>query len=159
MGKFANMTRRYSDILIYGASLALLLFLLKWFEVKFLLYSHSIEVMIGAVAVVFTVLGIWLSSKLTKPQIKTVVVEKEVIVEKGPEFIFNESAFLESGLTERELEVLTSMSLGLSNQEIADKLHLSVPTIKSHASNLFEKLDVKRRTQAVERGKYLKIIP
>jgi DNA-binding NarL/FixJ family response regulator len=153
------MTRRYSDILIYGASLALLLFLLKWFEVKFLLYSHSIEVMIGAVAVVFTVLGIWLSSKLTKPQIKTVVVEKEVIVEKGPEFIFNESAFLESGLTERELEVLTSMSLGLSNQEIADKLHLSVPTIKSHASNLFEKLDVKRRTQAVERGKYLKIIP
>lgn len=153
------MTRRYSDIMIYGASLALLLFLLKWFEVKFLLYSHSIEVMIGAVAVVFTVLGIWLSSKLTKPQIKTVVVEKEVIVEKGPEFIFNESAFLESGLTERELEVLTSMSLGLSNQEIADKLHLSVPTIKSHASNLFEKLDVKRRTQAVERGKYLKIIP
>ena len=100
------MTRRYSDILIYGAILALLLFLLKWFEVKFLLYSHSIEVMIGAVAVVFTVLGIWLSSKLTKPQIKTVVVEKEVIVEKGPEFIFNESAFLESGLTERELEVL-----------------------------------------------------
>mgnify|MGYP001198559322 CR=1 FL=1 len=153
------MTRSKRDIVIYGISMAILLFILKWLEMKYLIYSHSIEVMMGAVALMFTCLGIWLASKLTKPKVETVILEKEIIVERGPEYLFDEKAFQDSGLTERELEVLTAMSQGLSNQEIANKLHVSVPTIKSHASNLFDKLDVKRRTQAVERGKSLKIIP
>jgi two-component system, NarL family, response regulator LiaR len=55
--------------------------------------------------------------------------------------------------------VLEQMAKGLSNQEIADKLFVSLNTIKTHSSNLFLKLDVKRRTQAVQKAKALKLIP
>lgn len=146
-----------NKILIYGLTLALLMFLLNWLEIRFLLYTHSLEIIFGAIALIFTALGIWVASRLIKP--RTLIVEKEVIIEKSPEFIFDRIAFEKTGLSERELEVLREMSLGLSNQEIADKLHLSVPTIKTHASKVFEKLDVKRRTQAIEKGKSLRVIP
>lgn len=56
------------------------------------------------------------------------------------------------------MEVLQLMAKGLSNQEIADALFVSLHTIKTHNANLFEKLDVKRRTQAVEVAKKLQII-
>ena len=52
-------------------------------------------------------------------------------------------------LTERELEVLTLVSHGLSNQEIADKIFVSEGTVKTHIRRLFSKLDVRDRTQAV----------
>ncbi len=56
------------------------------------------------------------------------------------------------GLSKRELEVLELMAKGHTNQEIADLLFVSLATIKSHASNIYDKMDVKRRTQAVQRG-------
>ena len=62
------------------------------------------------------------------------------------------------GLSQMELEVLELMSAGLSNQEIADKLFVSLNTIKTHSAKIFEKMDVKRRTQAVEMAKRLHII-
>lgn len=153
------MRSSFRQILIYGLSLAILLFLLKWLELRFIVYDYSMEIFVSAIALFFTGLGIWLALKLSRPKIQTVVVEREVIINGDAEFKFNEEMFKELGLTQRELEVLQQMSNGLSNQEIADALFLSVPTIKTHASNLFEKLDVKRRTQAIEKGKSLKIIP
>lgn len=133
--------------------------LMNWLEVRYLIYSHAIEIMLAAFALIFTALGIWLASRLMKPKVKTVVLEREVIVEKGPEFKFNEEAFQALNISDRELEVLREIALGLSNQEIADKLNLSLPTIKTHASNLFGKMDVKRRTQAIEKAKSLNLIP
>ena len=62
------------------------------------------------------------------------------------------------GISKREWEVLALMSEGLSNQEIAERLFVSLNTIKTHSSNLFEKLEVKRRTQAIEKGKRLGIL-
>jgi ATP/maltotriose-dependent transcriptional regulator MalT len=56
------------------------------------------------------------------------------------------------------MEVLQLMAEGLSNQEIAGRLFLSLNTIKTHSSNIFEKLDVRRRTQAVEQARKLNII-
>ena len=50
------------------------------------------------------------------------------------------------------------MSEGLSNQEIAEKLFVSLNTIKTHNSKLFEKMEVKRRTQAVDLAKKIQII-
>jgi ATP/maltotriose-dependent transcriptional regulator MalT len=50
------------------------------------------------------------------------------------------------------------MAEGLSNQEIAERLFVSLNTVKTHTSKLFEKLDVKRRTQAVSKAKQLHII-
>jgi ATP/maltotriose-dependent transcriptional regulator MalT len=63
------------------------------------------------------------------------------------------------GISKREHEVLELMSQGLSNKEIADKLFVSTNTIKTHSSNLFMKLEVRRRTEAVRRGKELRLLP
>ena len=63
------------------------------------------------------------------------------------------------GLSKREIEVLQLMAEGNSNQEIAAHLFVSLATIKTHISNLFEKMEVKRRTQAIEKAKRLALIP
>lgn len=142
---------------LYGISLALLLFLLKWLELRFVIIDHSFEVYIGAIALIFTGLGIWLALKLTKPKVETRVVEKEVLLHQK-DFVLNERELEKLGLSKREVEVLQLMSKGMSNQEIATQLFVSLNTIKTHSSKIFEKLDVKRRTQAVEKAKRLSII-
>src|ERR1700742_2570997 len=73
---------RHKLVIIYGSSLALLLFLLKWLEWRFIILDHALEIYSGAIAVVFTGLGIWLAIKLAKPKVKTVVVEKEVYIKE-----------------------------------------------------------------------------
>lgn len=146
-------------VLLYGTGLALLLFLLKWLELRFIIFDHSMEIYIGAIAVIFTGLGIWLTLKLTKPKVETVVVEKEVYIKTNGEFRLNEKELSRLGLSSRELEVLQLMADGYSNSEIADRLFVSLNTIKTHTSNLFAKMDVKRRTQAIEQAKRLSLIP
>jgi ATP/maltotriose-dependent transcriptional regulator MalT len=127
-----------------------------------LLINHSYEIYILCIALLFTGLGIWLALKLMKPktQVETVIVEKTVYekVWTDEELQAIEKEKQKLGLSSRELEVLQLMAQGLSNQEIADQLFLSLPTVKTHTSNLFFKLDVKRRTQAIEKAKQLKII-
>jgi LuxR family maltose regulon positive regulatory protein len=56
-------------------------------------------------------------------------------------------------LTSRELEILRLMSIGYSNQKIADKLYLSINTIKTHISNLFDKLGARNRVDALVRAR------
>ncbi|MBL3716148.1 MULTISPECIES: response regulator transcription factor [Lactococcus] len=51
-------------------------------------------------------------------------------------------------LSKREMEVLKILAQGLSNQEIADQLYISLKTVKTHVSNIFNKLEVSDRTQA-----------
>ena len=53
-----------------------------------------------------------------------------------------------SGLTEREKEILRLITLGGTNKEIANKLHISEKTVKNHISNIFQTLHVNNRTQA-----------
>jgi LuxR family maltose regulon positive regulatory protein len=62
-------------------------------------------------------------------------------------------------LSDREVEVLMLIAEGLSNQEIASQLHISLSTVKGHTSNIYGKLVVNNRTQAVMMGKELSIIP
>lgn len=158
----ANFWPRYKTIIIYGASLGATMLLLNWLQLRFVIMDHAIEIYITAIALLFTGLGVWLALKLAKPRVQTVVVEKEVKVEvlvPVAEFLFNEAEFNKLGLSGRELEVLQLMARGMSNREIAAALFVSENTVKTHSSNLFEKLDVKRRTQAVEQGRKLGIIP
>jgi DNA-binding CsgD family transcriptional regulator len=155
--------------ILYGISLAILLFLLKWLELRFIIIDHAFDIYIGTIAIVFTALGIWLALKLTKPKVKTVVVEKEIYIQNIVEkevyvdianvFAINKKELTDLGLSKRELEVLQLMAEGLSNQEIASRLFVSLNTIKTHSSKLFEKMDVKRRTQATEKAKRLGLIP
>lgn len=149
---------KYKSPILYGVSLAVLLFLVKWLELRFIIIDHSLEIYVGSIAVVFTVLGIWLAQKLTKPKKETIIVEKEVYIESA-EFIQDKSHLEKLNLSKREMEVLELIAQGCSNQEIASQLFVSLPTIKTHSSKLFEKLDVNRRTQAVEKAKRLRLIP
>jgi LuxR family maltose regulon positive regulatory protein len=61
-------------------------------------------------------------------------------------------------LSERELEVLKLVAEGLSNQEIAVRLYLSLRTIKFHTGNIYGKLGVKSRTEAVSRARDLGLL-
>ncbi len=149
---------RNKTVLIYGLSLAVMLFLLKWLELRFIIIDHSFEIYIGAIALIFTSLGIWLALKLARPKVKTVVVEKEVYIQQNGAFTINEKEMQKLGVSSRELEVLQLMAEGLSNQEIGERLFVSLSTVKTHTSRLFEKLDVKRRTQAIEKAKRLALI-
>jgi NarL family two-component system response regulator LiaR len=152
-----NLLAKNKHTILYGLCLAILLFLLKWLELKFVIVNNAYEVYMGAIALFFTALGIWLALKLTKP--KTVVVEKQVYVNNRPEFTINQGEVEKLGLSKRELDVLQLMAEGLSNQEISERLFVSLNTIKTHSAKVFEKMEVKRRTQAVEMGKRLSIIP
>jgi len=63
------------------------------------------------------------------------------------------------GITARELEILTLVAQGLSNREIATQLFVSENTVKTHCARAFDKLGAARRTQAVQRGKELGLLP
>jgi len=154
-----GLLRKHKSTILYGISLAFLLFVLRWLELRFIIFHHSLEIYIGFIAVIFTALGIWLALKLSKPKIETVVVEKEVFVNNNGNFVRNTSLVSQLELSRRELEILSLLAQGHSNQEIAAKLFVSLSTVKTHNQNLFEKLEVKRRTQAVEKAKRLHLIP
>jgi NarL family two-component system response regulator LiaR len=150
-------------ILVYGLLGGLLIALLKFVEYRFLIIEHSLEVYGGIVALLFSILGIWLGLKLTRTRETVVVREVPVRVEvpvpsNGP-FVPNAARQEELGITRRELEILQLIAAGLSNREIAERLYVSENTVKTHSGRLFEKLDAKRRTQAVQRGKEAGLIP
>ena len=136
-------------IFLYGLSLAALIFVLKYFEYRLFVRDLSLEFYVGLVAVFFTVLGVWAGLRLTR---------KKIVV-ASPDFLLDETALEKLGISKREKEVLDLIAIGLSNQEIADKLFVSLNTVKTHSSNLFQKLEVSRRTQAVQRAKELRLIP
>jgi NarL family two-component system response regulator LiaR len=147
------------QIIIYGIALAILLFLLKWLETRYFMLDQQLDTYLGIIAVLFTALGIWFALKIRKPKVETVIIEKKVVLATGPDFILNEDEVRRLNLSKRELEVLQLMAGGLSNQEIAERLFVSLNTIKTHSAQIFEKMEVKRRTQAVDMAKRLSIIP
>lgn len=154
-----NIIKRHKELIGYAVSMAILMLILRWVQYKFLIIHSQTELYMGIIALIFTFLGVWASRKLFQPKIKTVVVEKEIIVQKNLEFLLNEKELEQRKISKRELEVLQLMSEGLSNQEIAARLFVSLNTIKTHSSKVFEKLEVKRRTQAIETAKKLHLLP
>lgn len=151
--------QQHRSTILYSSSLALLLFLLKWLELRYIIFGHSFEIYIGCIALIFTALGIWLALKLAKPKVTTVVVEKEVFVSPPQNFVCNTAMVAQLELSRREMEILELLAQGCSNQEIAGRLFISLSTVKTHNQNIFEKLEVKRRIQAVEKAKKLQLIP
>lgn len=149
--------------LLYGLAGGLLIVVLRLVEYRFLVVEHSVEIYGGLIALVFASLGIWLGLKLTGK--KEIIIERELIVEKevpifaATAFALNEERLRELAITKRELEILELIARGMSNREIADKLFVSENTVKTHSSRLFDKLSAKRRTQAVQIGKELGLIP
>lgn len=137
-------------IILYGLALAALIFVLKYIEYSYIVHDLSLEFYIGAIALFFTVLGVWAGLKLTR---------KKTVIITNPEFRFDQNRLDVLGISKREYEVLELMARGFSNREIADKLFVSLNTVKTHASNLFLKLEVGRRTQAIQKAKELQLLP
>ncbi|HYE55436.1 MAG TPA: response regulator transcription factor [Chitinophagaceae bacterium] len=154
-----NLFLRTRHLLLYGFILAILVFILKWLQWKFLIVDNSLEIYVGLIALFFTALGIWVATQLVKSKVETVVIEKEVYVSTPNESPVNETELKKLNLSSREYEVLQLLVKGHSNAEIAQTLFLSLSTIKTHVSNLFVKMDVKSRTQAIEKARRLKLTP
>ncbi len=142
-------------IILYGLGLALLMIALKSIEYRYMLRDLSTEFYVTLVALLFTSVGIWVGLKLRGN--KEPVGEKEPSTEVENEKL-KAQQLAEAGISQREYEVLQLMAEGHTNQEIADQLFISLNTVKTHSSNLFAKLDVKRRTQAVQKGKELSLL-
>jgi NarL family two-component system response regulator LiaR len=138
-------------VLIYGLAMAVLLGLLKQVEYKYLVRDIPLEAYIGAIAVLFTGLGIWAGLRLTRPKLVRVEVS-------GP-FVRDDATLDKLGISKREYEVLELIAAGLSNQAIADRLFVSTSTVKTHVSNVLAKLDAGRRTEAIAKAKEMRIIP
>ncbi len=157
------MTKR---IVIYALVLAAASIALQLLQYKLVFVNHSLELYGGVIAILFIIIGIAAGRKLAGK--KEVIVEKQVTIEKEvpvyiaantqPDFTTNEKWLEKLNISKREHEILELMATGLSNQEIADKLFVSINTVKTHTSNLFVKLDVKRRTQAVTKARELQLV-
>ena len=149
-------------VVAYGAVGGLLLAALRWVEYRYLVLQHSFEIYGGLIAVLFAAVGIWLGTRLTRRRTERVMVEVPVPVEapaaREARFRVDEARQRELGITARELEVLGLIAAGLSTREIAERLFVSENTVKTHSSRLFGKLDARRRTEAVRRGKELGLI-
>ncbi len=143
---FGTMLR---TVITYGFALSVLFGVLKYVEYNYFFRILPLETYIGIIAVIFASLGIWAGRRLRiLPAIPAETQHSPV----------EKPRIEQAGISKREYEVLELIALGLSNQEIADRLFVSTSTVKTHISNLYSKLGVKRRTEALRRAKELQLI-
>lgn len=135
---------------MYGALLAAGALGLQWLEYQYLVRTHATQVYVVLVAIAFLGLGIWAGTRLVRRR-----------PEAGSPGAFTSNSAVQTTLriSERELEVLRRLAAGESNKEIARSLDVSPNTVKTHVANLFQKLEVKRRTEAILRGRELGMLP
>ena len=133
-------------IVVYALALAAGAFVLQWLQYRFLARAFTVEIYIVLIAAGFAALGVWAGMRLAR---------------RGAPGAFekNEAAIASLGVTQREQEVLSLLAAGKSNKEIAQKLGVSPNTIKTQVASLYQKLEVQRRTQAVQRARELALIP
>lgn len=153
----ASAWRRGRPILVFGAAGGLLAASLRFIEYRFLILEHSVAIYGALVAVIFAVVGIRLGLMLTKTREVTVI--REVPVPAPSTFVRDDARVAALGLTPRELEILEQIAAGKSTREIAEALFVSENTVKTHASRLYDKLGVGRRTQAVQEARRLRLLP
>jgi NarL family two-component system response regulator LiaR len=152
-------------VLIFGLVGGLLIATLQYTEYRFIVIEHSVELYSALVAILFASFGIWLGLRITRSRetVRETIVVREVLVPaEAPArepFTPNTAQQQNLGITARELEVLTLVAHGFSNREIAAQLFVSENTVKTHCARAFDKLGAARRTQAVQRGKELGLLP
>lgn len=144
-------------VLLYGLLGGILIAGLRLIEYRWIVVEYSVEIYGGLVAAVFAGVGIWLGLKLTR-RTESVVV-REVLVPAAADFVRDDGKVKALGLTPRELEMLELIAQGLSTREIARRENVSENTVKTHSSRVFYKLGARRRTQAVQLGRELRLIP
>lgn len=144
------MVKRYApQILLYAFSIALLVWVLKYLEFRYMMRDLETEIYLSVVAILFTALGLAIGRKLIPRSQSTI---------NGNQLTDPEKLRGKYAITQREWEVLQLVNAGFSNKQIADELHLSIHTVKSHLSRIFEKLAVSRRTEALHRAREIGLI-
>lgn len=142
----------FRTILLIGATLGTLLVLLAWAKYRLLVIDHVTELYMLLLAGIFTAAGIWTGIRLTDPAGHS----------KRKRPVSNHAGIRPTdtmqGLSRREYEVLVCLASGLSTSEIAAQLFISENTIKTHLASVYQKLDVKRRTQAVQKARLLGLL-
>jgi two-component system, NarL family, response regulator LiaR len=146
------------QIVLYGLILGALFLLLQYIQYRLLFLQHAESIYTAVVAAICCAAGIWAGVVLTRKFQKKAAPDLEQTQQVIPTFSSNEKSILAFNISQRELEVLQLMADGLSNQQIADALFISLNTVKTHTSNVFSKLDVQRRTQAIQKAKTLELI-
>ena len=134
-------------ILVFSALIVGILALFQLSKYSVSTGNLGVEFLIAGIALIFFFIGIYLNKKSLQ--------KTNTSLEVGE---INRTKISELGISNREYEILEEISKGLSNREIAEKLFVSESTVKTHVSNLFMKLNVKRRTQAIQRAKEIQII-
>ncbi len=153
------------QVLIFGLVGGVLVTLLQWTEFHFVILEHSIAIYSVLIAILFAGAGIWLGTRLLAPRERIVnrIVEVNVPVPApaatDSQLTSDNAARERVGITRRELEILKLVARGLSNREIGETLFVSENTVKTHCSRAFDKLGARRRTEAVQRGKELGLLP
>ena len=147
-------------VLIFGLVGGLLIATLQYTEYRFVIIEHSVELYGALVALLFATFGIWLGIRITRSRepVQETAVFREPVPATEP-FAPDAVRQQDLGITARELEILTLIARGLSNREIATQLFVSENTVKTHCARTFDKLGAARRTQAVQRGKELGLLP
>jgi DNA-binding NarL/FixJ family response regulator len=131
--------------LIYGALLAAGALGLQWLELQYLARAYPFQIYAAIIALAFLALGVWAGARLFhRPP--------------SQPFSVNVAAVESLGISGREREVLELLAAGRSNKEIARQLDVSPNTVKTHVARLFEKLQVRRRTEAILRARELGIL-
>jgi DNA-binding CsgD family transcriptional regulator len=133
-------------ILPYALVLAVGTGLLQWLEYRYVTRAYSTEIYVSLLAAGFVGLGIWVGARLTPRQAPS-------------GFVRNEAAIRSLGLSPRECEILALLASGQSNKEMARTLAISPNTIKTHLARVYERLGVERRVQAIEKARWLSLIP
>jgi DNA-binding CsgD family transcriptional regulator len=133
-------------VLPYALALAVAAAVLEWLRFRHVTRIDSTEIYIAILAIGFIILGIWLGRRLT-PRPRAAGFER------------NEAAIRSLGLTARECEILALLASGQSNKELARTFDISPNTVKTHLARVFEKLEVQNRMQAVEKARWLALIP
>ena len=155
-------------VLIFGLVGGVLIATLQYTQYRFVVIEHSVELYGALVAALFAAFGIWLGLRITRRReiVRETVVVREVPIlvpsdapPNAEPFVPDAACQQSLGITPRELEILTLVARGLSNREIATQLFVSENTVKTHCARVFDKVGAARRTQAVQRGKELGLLP
>jgi len=124
-----------SIVLKFGLLACAIFILVEIGRFSLITQNNLSELLITIVSALLLTLGFFLGRYLLHKEYKVNTVDKRQIEKFG--------------LSARELEVLQKISEGKSNQEIANSLFIAETTVKTHVSNILMKLDVRRRTEAV----------
>jgi DNA-binding CsgD family transcriptional regulator len=134
-------------IILYATALALSALALQWLDYRYVTRAFSTEIYVALLAIGFIALGAWAGIRLTPRSAPAAAFQR------------NDAAIRSLGLSPRECEILEMLASGEPNKLMARQLGISPNTIKTHIARIYEKLEVQRRVQAIERARSLALIP